>query len=99
MASPFPNDSSNCNSPGIPITKATPAIAIAVPGQNHLPGRSLKKNIIPNPTHTGARLASKVEMDAFESIIELFHRAISIAKSTPQLMATFTPFQSLMGLR
>ena len=40
---------------------------------------------------------SNVEMVAFESMMDVFHKAISPEKSIPHRMATFTPLRSETG--
>ena len=69
----------------------TPSMEIKVPIQNILEGFSFMKSKDPIPTHTGARLANRVEMVAFESIMDVFHSAISQANKIPQIMAILTP--------
>jgi len=70
---------------------------MTVPIQKIPVGFSFIKSNAPIPTHTGARLANKVEMVAFESIMEEFQRAISQANNIPQITAILTPWRSVMG--
>ena len=72
-------------------------MATTVPIQKILVGFSFMKSKAAKPTQTGARFASNVEILAFDNIMEEFHVAISKAKSTPQIMAIFTPCLSVIG--
>ena len=81
----------------IPMMMTTPNMEIIVPIQNTLFGLSFRKIKAPSPTQTGAKLAKSVEIVAFESIIEVFHKAMSQANRTPQIKAILTSYQFVMG--
>ena len=91
IANKFPSVNELPEMSFIPMITATPTIEIKVPIQKILLGFSFRKSKAPIPTQRGARLASKVDIEAFESIIEVFHKAMSQAKNTPQMIAIFTP--------
>jgi len=70
---------------------------ITVPIQKIPEGFSFMNSKAPIPTHTGAKLANRVEIVAFESIMDVFHSAMSQANKMPQIMAILTPLWSVMG--
>ena len=72
-------------------------IEMTVPIQKIPDGFSFIKSRAPMPTHTGAKLANRVEMVAFESIMDEFQSAMSQANKMPQIMAILTPRRSVMG--
>jgi hypothetical protein len=97
IASIFPTLSLEVKTLSNPTIVITPAKATKVPIQNIFFGFSFKIMIAPIPTQTGARFASRVDMAAFESNIEVFQRAMSQAKKTPHRTAVLIESVSFKG--
>jgi len=51
----------------------------------------------PIPTQTRDKLAKRVDIEAFDSIMDVFQSAILQANNRSQIIATITPFRSVIG--